>query len=536
MNLQSPYNPMNGGLIQEESYSLLDALSVLFRHKWKIAFFFLFMVTASVAAALLLPKTYESYAKILIRLGRENMAVDPGVVGPALQLVQDRENQVNSELSILRSRSIAEKVVDKIGEQAFVPPASGMGLLAFGGSPAESKDVPATVDNTPAASGDSLAQRFLGGKPTLRDEAIQMVLQQLVVEAEPKSEIINLAFKARTPQLAQETLTQLLDFYREEHIQIHKSQASPQFFQSQMDQVLAQLKAKEKELEDFRAQYGIASLQEQEAELIRQTGALQSQVDDAASAIQSSQARIQSLRDDFQKHYRETAELERTTGKTNYAADAMKEQLTSLKIREAELAARYPDDNRQLMDVREQIGVVEKMLARESDTLTEVTTGVDSHYKELQLQLVTEQSQLKAQQERLAYYTTELENRKKQLTELSNREIMLTSLNRDRQMLEEEYAQYRDSLLRAKISEAQDVDKISNVSIVQAPTYPIKPTFPRKRMIVMLGMMLGLFGGVGLAYMREFMDDSLKKNADVERHLGLPVITSISDREFKSCL
>ncbi|HQH70867.1 MAG TPA: Wzz/FepE/Etk N-terminal domain-containing protein, partial [bacterium] len=160
---------MNGGLIQEESYSLLDAISVLFRHKWKIAFFFLFMVTASVAAALLLPKTYESYAKILIRLGRENMAVDPGVVGPALQLVQDRENQVNSELSILRSRSIAEKVVDKIGEQAFVPPASGMGLLAFGGSPAESKDVPATVDNTPAASGDSLAQRFLGGKPTLRD-------------------------------------------------------------------------------------------------------------------------------------------------------------------------------------------------------------------------------------------------------------------------------------------------------------------------------------------------------------------------------
>jgi len=94
MNLQNPYNPMNGGLIQEESYSLLDAISVLFRHKWKIAFFFLFMVTASVAAALLLPKTYESYAKILIRLGRENMAVDPGVVGPALQLVQDRENQV----------------------------------------------------------------------------------------------------------------------------------------------------------------------------------------------------------------------------------------------------------------------------------------------------------------------------------------------------------------------------------------------------------------------------------------------------------
>lgn len=527
---------MNGGLIQEEGYSLLDIVSVLFRHKWKIVSFFLLMSTAAVAAAFLLPKTYESYAKILIRMGRENMAVDPGVVGPAMQLVQDRENQVNSELSILKSRSIAEKVVDKIGEKAFVPPSNSVGLLTFGGGPGESKDVPASVHNMVHGGPDSLAQRFMGGKTTPREEAIQMVMQQLEVEAEPKSDIINLSFKARTAELARETLANLLDFYREEHIQIFKSQASPQFFQTQMDQVLQQLKAKEKELEDFRAQYGIAAIQEQEAELIRQTGALQSQVDEAASAIQSSQARIQSLRNDLQKNYKEVTVLNEVTGKTNYAADAMKQQLTSLKIREAELAARYPDDDRQLVDVREQIAMVEQMLARENDTHTEITTGIDTHYKELQLQLVTEQSQLKAHQERLAYYTTELENRKKQLTELSNREIMLASLNRDKQMLEGEYAQYRDSLLRAKISEAQDVDKISNVSIVQAPTYPVKPTFPRKRMIIMLGMMLGLFGGVALAYLREFMDDSLKKNTDVERNLGLPVITTISDREFKSCL
>ncbi len=536
MNYPNAYNPMNNNSVAEEKLSLLDVLSVLFRHKWKIIACFLFMVTASVAAALLLPKTYESYAKILIRLGRENMALDPGVVGPALQLVQDRENQVNSELSILRSRSIAEKVVDKLGEDAFVASSSEFSLMDFGGGEGETKDVPAIIGSPRPEGRDSLTQRLTGGKMTLRDEAIQLVMQQLRAEVEPKSEIINLTFQARSPELAQKTLTFLLDFYREEHIEIHKSQASPQFFQVQMDQILQQLKAKEKELEDFRAQYGIASIQEQEAELIRQIGMLQSQVDDAASTIQATQARIQSLRNDLQKNYREVTELNRVTGKTNYAADAMKEQLTTLKIREAELAARYPDDNRQLVDVREQIAVVESMLARESDTLTEVTTGLDTHYRDLQLQLVTEQSQIKAQQERLAYYTAELEKRKQQLTELSNREIMLASLNRDLQLLEEEYSQYRDSLLRAKISEAQDLDKISNVSIVQPPTYPIKPTFPRKRMIVMLGMFLGLFGGIALAYLREFMDDSLKKNADVERQLGLPVITAISDREFKSCL
>lgn len=99
-----------------------------------------------------------------------------------------------------------------------------------------------------------------------------------------------------------------------------------------------------------------------------------------------------------------TLELSRTTGVTNYAADALKEKLLDLRLRETDLAARYPESHRPLIDVRTQIKEAETTLENENETHTEVTTGVDETYQQVQLALVNERAQseaLKAQRRRL---------------------------------------------------------------------------------------------------------------------------------------
>ena len=46
-------------------------------------------------------------------------------------------------------------------------------------------------------------------------------------------------------------------------------------------------------------------------------------------------------------------------------------------------------------------------------------------------------------------------------------------------------------------------------------------------MLGLLGLLLGVFGGLGLAFFREYFDSSIKDTVDVEEKLGLPVLASI---------
>jgi succinoglycan biosynthesis transport protein ExoP len=73
-----------------------------------------------------------------------------------------------------------------------------------------------------------------------------------------------------------------------------------------------------------------------------------------------------------------------------------------------------------------------------------------------------------------------------------------------------------------------DLVKISNISIVQSATYPIKPARPRILLNLLLGILLGIFGGLGLAFISESLDHSLGKPEDIEKNLEIPALGAIA--------
>jgi uncharacterized protein involved in exopolysaccharide biosynthesis len=93
-----------------------DFYYVLFRQKWKIVLFFLAVVLTVTVGTLLAPQIYRSEAQLLVRLGRESVSLDPtATTGPVISVAQSRENEIKSELEILKSRDLIEKVVDAVG-------------------------------------------------------------------------------------------------------------------------------------------------------------------------------------------------------------------------------------------------------------------------------------------------------------------------------------------------------------------------------------------------------------------------------------
>ena len=486
---------------RQEEYSLRDVFTILFRHRKKIARFFVAVVVTVTVTTFLVSEVFESEAKLLIRVGRESLSMDPSVLGPTIGLSQNRENEINSELGILTSSFLAGVVVDEIGPDL---------ILGRRQSDRESS-------------------------PDVRVEAMDAFSENLDVTVEERSHIINLTFQAKDAQVAQLTLATLIDRYMDRHIEVHQTQASPSFFEEQSAALLIALTSKEAALQRFREDNAIASMDGQKELLLLEISGLQTSLDEATSQVKSSQASIAALQDSLGSRS-STSELRRVTGRANRAADQIKKRLIDLKLQEADMAARYPDDERALVELRNQISFATAELAKEQDTRTEVTTGVDPTYQALQLDLLKEQTLLNASMARVQSFREELDGRKAELVSLAAREMELTRLERTVELADLAYREYMDHRQRANISAALDMSKVSNVSVVQPASLSFDPVRPRKVLNMVLGIFMGIFGGIGLAFFLEYFDDSLKTNEDVAKRLGLPVLVSFSLEEYKSCI
>ena len=473
---------------------------VIFRHKEKVLGFFLATVLVTLAAMLTISPVYQSEAKLLIKVGRESVSMDPSVLGPTMNVVQERTNEINSEIGILTSAYLIEQVVADVGVENFV----------------------------------SLEEFEDAGLPRAYEAAVGGFLRDFSASSSGDDAIIHLSYRAGDPALAQQALAQLIERYLDRHIEIHSTQASPAFFRQHSAELLGKLTAAEESLDAFRARQQISSIDVQKEALIAQVSGIETSINDVNGQIEASNARIFALQNsiDSRPDFRE---LNRTTGITNHAADQIKSKLIDLRMKEADLAARYPDDERALVDTRQQIRVAELELAKENETHTEVTTGIDDTAEALRLDLMTERSQLYAAMARLQTLRSERRVKQGELDRLAGDEIELERLEREVDIADQEYREYMTRHQQADISAAMDSSRVSNVSIVQPASYSSSRVAPRRTLNMLLAIFAGIFGGLGIAFLAEFLDNSIKSRNDVTRRLGLPVLVTLTDEEFQSC-
>ena len=66
-----------------------------------------------------------------------------------------------------------------------------------------------------------------------------------------------------------------------------------------------------------------------------------------------------------------------------------------------------------------------------------------------------------------------------------------------------------------------------NVWVIEKSQMPTFPATPRKKRNILLGIILGLFGGIGIAFFLEYLDNTIKTPEDVEEKFDIPVISTI---------
>lgn len=126
----------------------------------------------------------------------------------------------------------------------------------------------------------------------------------------------------------------------------------------------------------------------------------------------------------------------------------------------------------------------------------------------------------------------------------ANTELLVITVGHPDPVLAMEAANTLAEILRARVEQdeqfrAADGNRADSLSVVEPAVVPISPSSPRSELVIGLGLLLGLMGGLGLAFFIENLDDTLYSTEQVEDEshgIGLPVLASIPRTCCKSSL
>ncbi len=504
----------------------------LTRHKGQATLVFLVAVGAAVVGTMLTPRVYRSEAMLLVRLGRENAVLDTTATAGGDRFVSvpmSREDEINSVVEVLKSRALAEKVVDDLGPDAILAhhaSTADQHLATADGAGRWVAQAGTAVQNARTVARDVTRQVSSTAELTDRDRAIVTCLRSFDVQAVRRSNIIQLGYDARSPQLGQAVAARFVDVFRDEHVRIHRSAGSHEFFAHQAAKLHGDLDRREKELRDLKNETGLASPEEQRKLLVARISAMEADVLRIDAVRAASQAKVAALREKLANLPATQVALE-DNGYGNEGTDRMRNQLYALQVQEEEAAADYTDQHPKMRELRQRNAEAKQLLAAEERTRKHVSIAPNRLYQEAQLALLAEEPVLVALQAQATELRTQMAGVSRSLVKLNENERRIVKLQRDVALDEASYRKYAAGLEQSRFDAALEEQRISNISIVQTASYDPNPIFPHVMLNLALGLLAGICGGVALALTLERFGRTVRSREDVERDLSLPALAAI---------
>jgi uncharacterized protein involved in exopolysaccharide biosynthesis len=485
-----------------------DWAAVGFRQRRVIVNTFLAVFGAVVLITWLMPTQYESETEILVKRERTDPVISPDNSQQASAQPEVTEQDLNSEVEILHSHDLLEKVAvesglrDRVRDSRIRTVALALGfahdtLLAMGQDP---RTVRATVQ--------------LDGN--------------LKIEPLKKTKLIKITYRSPDPRLSNTVLQTLVRLYMEKHLEVHRAPGAIDFFQAQADHYRQQLSDAEKRIAEFgKSQGGVAPQLEKEV-VVRKLNDFKSDMAETRAAIAATERRITELQI-LQAARPSRLASQVKTSDNPLLLQQMKSTLLTLQLKRTELLNRYSEEYSLVKEVNAQIAQTQEAITKAERTpVREEVTDRDATHEWLTSELVKTRAELTSLRAKLATTSQTVDAYNQNARQLNGTEVTQQDLVRKQRTAEESYLLYSRKQEEARISQELDQKRIFNVSVAENPTLPAIPASPNWPLNILLGALLAVLGGVGVGLALDYIDPSFRTPDEVEAFLGTPVLASLS--------
>lgn len=467
-----------------------DVASVLFR-QWRTLLTAFAAVLFLALISGLWTRKYEAHMKILVLRQRMDAAVSAEPNAPAQVTPAVTEEDLNSEVELLRSDDLLRKVVIATGLQS-------RGRSIFGRGD-EDKRIAAAV-------------RKLG--------------KDLDIEPVRKADVIAVSYQSSDSQLSAKVLNVLAADYMEKQQEVHRTSGEFTFFDQQTERFQHGLEESQAHLADFTQKSGVVSAKIERDLALQHLAEFDAAADQAQALAVETAQRIQFLQAQLATmHSRMTTQVKDT--ENQLLMQQLKSTLLNLELKRTELLTKYDPSYRLVQEIEKQIADTQAEIdAEENRPAKEETTDVDPTYAMLRNDLAKAQEDLSGFKSRTDATRLVAADYRKAAERLEEQALQQDDLEQTEKTQEENYLLYQKKREEARISDALDQRGILNVALAEQP---IVPAIPVQSPVKTAGitLLLGFFASFGAAFVADYASPSFRTPDEVAGYLDMPVLASL---------
>ena len=506
--------------LQERQVSLNDYMQLLYRGRWIILTSFLAVMLSTVYFTFTVDPVYEASAKVMIK---EEGGMESALFG--IGGFMKKETMINNQVEILRSRTLAEAVIKELENSEF---AAQLQILH-----PEIK----VKSGLMAGVGKWFSDLF-GRKETPSelsfDDIVESLRGRISVNPIRQTDMIELKVTAGSPEEAAFITNTLAAAYNETNRLASQEEVHQvkNFLAEQLQTIQKELVESEEALKAYKENEKVVALSSETEELIKKLAEFETLYNEALTELNSSKERLNYI--DTQLANSKANFDIKTISSTPYFEEIRK-QIADIEGKKAVFLAGLVNEglfttqgqaakDPQIRRYDEQIEMLTANMKAELAKLAkaEIPNPIALN-EDLFLRKIEVEASLQALHPKVGALKKIVDDYNRQLEALPEKSLKLARLERTARVDEKLYLMMQEKFEESRITEVGQLGNVRLVDTARAPKYPIKP---RKKMNMILGAIIGLGLGIGLTFLLEYLDNSVRTIEDVER-LGLTVLGSI---------
>lgn len=340
-----------------------------------------------------------------------------------------------------------------------------------------------------------------------RERCIGMLEGSLGVEPVKETRALRISFTHTDPKIAAEVTNAVANNFLERNFEnkTEKFRGAAKW----LDESTRKLKAKVEQADQALANY------------TREHGIFATDKDGTLTTAKLSSLHAQVLRAQTDRMLKQSLYTEVKEGRVEKLPEAyadllfktapkvadLQKQLSELQTQLAELNVKFGPENLKVVEVQEKITSIKAQISESGKSLEE---KLKNEYE----RAVRDENMLNAA----------LAQAKNEAIRQNQDAIQYNLLKGD---VDTNKALYQDFLNKSNQAQAQVVEQQNNLRIIEPAQVPGVPVGPRRMFTILIGLLLSTGAGVGLAFLLDYLDNTIKTVEDVSRYAQLPALSVV---------